>query len=188
MFWLCSCLSLSLPPSIPGPLVTFWDGHHLTYPLGLRGGPKTCLGTGSVPFSKRSCSCSAPVLAPPRRKLHIPEPFACWKPSCKAGAIGSSWCVDPSQGGERDLELQNEASVTQIKRFLIPFPSASPGRGEQPHTHNSSSFLHAQLMKSKAKILPSCPGKGVCPTRQRGHGGCGPNPCPGGELEVREKQ
>lgn len=55
--------------------------------------------------------------------------------------------MDPSQGRECDLELQNEASVTQIKRFLIPFLSASPGRrGEQAHTH-SSSFLHAWLMK-----------------------------------------
>jgi len=26
--------------------------------------------------------------------------------------------VDTSQGGERDFELHNEASVTQIKRFL----------------------------------------------------------------------
>ncbi|KFQ01248.1 StAR-related lipid transfer protein 3, partial [Haliaeetus albicilla] len=31
---------------------------------------------------------------------------------------GKSWCVDTSQGGECDFELQNEASVTQIKRFL----------------------------------------------------------------------
>lgn len=52
--------------------------------------------------------------------------------------------MDPSQGGERDLELQNEASVTQIKRFLIPFPSASPGRGGAA----SHTLLHAQLMKT----------------------------------------
>lgn len=92
--------------------------------------------------------------------------------------------MDPSQGGERDLELQNEASVTQIKRFLIPFPSASPGKGGRAASHT---LLELPACPAN-ETLPPFPGKGVCPTRQRGHGGCGPNPRPGGELEVREKQ
>lgn len=134
-FCLCSCLSLSLPP--PSLLLGSHSGHHLTCPK-LEGltSPKPGWAQALCHFPRDP--------APVQPQFWLLQEGSCTSQSslpagnspAKAGATGSSWCVDPSQGGERDLELQNEASVTQIKRFLIPFPSASPGRGgAASHTH-----------------------------------------------------